>query len=709
MSRRVFLPLTFEKGLRGDREASVLGAGHAKTLENWVPEPTGGLRARRGWISSSTGGAPTTRRVRGIGTVATQETLATPAERQRAESQTSTAVAWPAATTDGSLLVAFLLFGGGTAVTVTPPAGWSLGIRQDNGTDVGGAIYYKEGATSESGTVTFTLSGHNPFEDAMILSEWTGVTASSPLDRTASASGTSTSPASGATAAVTQNEEVFLGLLVADGNRSFSAPTNSFSIIETTQAYNGIFPPTYLTSAAYLAKTVTAGGTANAGATLNSSAVWAAMVATFKAKTQGITGGFHVVAHNDTEAGPDEHEIYAIDRENLFAAAWALVEAFAPTGTGADTYNPVAFASGLGQILHSAIGYPSNQLRRWDSATAATVASSPAGRCLAFHKERFWTGGTVAAPTELRYSGLADYTSWPSANTIEVGTDDGEAIEDIAPALGGLLIAKKSGLWFLSGDGPESFSLDRIDAGGGAPGRCIRPTPFGAVVAEERQVWLWQGGSGAQEISQPIEDTYQISGRFVDTAYADGVVYITDEGTGRTWAYDMVREVWWVEKVSSAGESPACLFSFAGKLLMGPKAATTGSLLSYRSEPGGTRGRDAGLSETFIAETPDEWIGGRSAPATPLHLHLQIRQRGGDASETGLTITPTYDGTAKTARTVAPKDGGAQVFRTRQDVGEAGVAAFRASFAVTQTVSASQSSLMEIEAAELEVDVEEPR
>src|SRR6185436_16298458 len=59
-----------EKGLYEGLESSVLSPGFASVLKNWIPEPSGTLRARVGWRATSTAGAPTTMRSTGLGYIA---------------------------------------------------------------------------------------------------------------------------------------------------------------------------------------------------------------------------------------------------------------------------------------------------------------------------------------------------------------------------------------------------------------------------------------------------------------------------------------------------------------------------------------------------------------------------------------------------------------------------------------------------------------
>lgn len=47
-------PMTFEKGLLQSLEDSAVPNGYAPRIENWVPTPAGGLRARQGWLNGGT-------------------------------------------------------------------------------------------------------------------------------------------------------------------------------------------------------------------------------------------------------------------------------------------------------------------------------------------------------------------------------------------------------------------------------------------------------------------------------------------------------------------------------------------------------------------------------------------------------------------------------------------------------------------------------
>jgi hypothetical protein len=550
-------------------------------------------------------------------------------------------------------------------------------------------VFYKENAASQ-GSVVFT--GGSTYRVA-IGCEYSGFT-TGVLDVTATNSGISTAPDSGTTTATTQAGELWFGALASQGVDAQSNPSNGFSLLEQNSGGTSGM-------AAY-AKTVSATGTANVGATLPNSVQWYGAIVTFKqaASSSSTSTGHYLVAQDDTTG----HKIYSITGSNVAGGTWNLIE----TITNSFSTRAVAFASGLLGVIYTSPYWSSP--RRWNGTTAAAVSAAPPGRCICFHKNRFFIGGTAVQPSRLHYCALSDYTDWTTVNdagSFDIAEDDGDAIEDIVSIQNGILIAKENSLHFLSGSGPDDFNRSQMDSGGGAPGRCICPTPYGAILAGLDHVWLWQGGS-PELISKPIEDTYGITGDFVSTAYIDGIVYICDEGNGNIFAFNLVTGTWHVEKFSNANEGPAHVFAHRDKLFFGPQAATTYSLLNYRPFPT-TRARDASVAQTFRAYTPEIWPGGPGQVVTPFFLHMKIRQHGGTSSDAGITVTPIYDGTTIDAKTVSPQNGAPLTFRAVVPIGDDkhGKGISRAVLQLAQTVTSSQSSIMDIEEMLLEYDIEE--
>jgi len=701
-SRRI-LQLSFDKGLNQSQEASALQPGFAADLLNWEPTPTGGLRARRGWKKASTTGAPATRACVGMGYMSrsTQPGIVQQSDAVSGDSGAGTTLtlqpAWKAPTKTGALLVAVITIGLSSAAAVTF-TDWTAGA--DSGAVAStprALIYYIEAAASRSGPETIQLTLANNTAATAQLFEISGISLSSPLDRNATSTGSSVSPASGTTAATTRAAEYVIAVLADHRIEAQTSPTNSFQQLSETQktaSANAVTAGVY-------GKATTATAAQGVAVTTATSDTWAGAIATFKgwyaASSPPDRMAYFTVAHKGTTT----YDLYAIDRANLASGTFGLLEQVAV----ADPSVLVAMTPGPGGLL-----YTSTQLataRRWDGETSAAITGAPAGRCIAFHKNMVFIGGTPGSPTRLWYSdiGTLDFLA---ANYFEIGQDDGEPLEDATPFDDGLLIGKENSLHYLLGEGLNTFQRIRLSAGGAAPGRSIMATPYGAVIAGTRDVWLYTGGTTPIRISAPIEVDYQVTGAWVSLSYWGESVYILDAGSGKVFVLHMPTGVWRIEEAGSSGEMPSCLYNQDFRQLYGPTSATVGSLLSYREFPHGARAKDFDtLSETFRAQTEEVWPAGPETAFTPMHLHLKVRQRGGDETQEGLTVTPIYDGQEQEPLYVEPH-AAAGTYRERVDVGSA-AGIFSASYRIEQTLSSGQASIFDIEEVLLELDLEEVR
>jgi hypothetical protein len=570
-----------------------------------------------------------------------------------------------------------------TAPTITPPAGWTA-VQTDTEGPMRATLYDIVDADPRSGSESFTLDRNCDW--ALSLAEYTGgLTFDTAVD--AVASGTSTAPSvagAGATTVAVNQKGLLIGFVgVGQDGSAQSAPGGGFAVVDGVD--EGLL----------YSKVITANETPTVSATLSVSAPWVAIVSAYESGATGEPQSYLLVADDDAT----NFDIYSVLVEGLASGSWTSVD---PNLAVTDRSLPVAFASGLGLAIWTHPGLANT--RKWDGTTAANLGGTPPeGRAAAFYRNRFFIGST----DDLYFTALGNAEDWTGtdAGNLAVGQGDGEDIEDLASLADGLVIAKRSSLWFLSGTGPDNFELHPLIPGKGYPGRCLCPTPYGVVVASQKQVWLWSGGA-PQVISDGIEGQYDVGGAYLTTAYADDVAYICDRGTGTIWAYDLRQGTWWTETVQTASEKPATIASHEDHLLYGPSAGVTISLLAYRDEPGGERQRDRGMAETLRATSPLVPLP-IDRPFTPLHLFLQIRQRGGDSTDVGLVITPVYNDDEATAKTVSPKDGGDQVFRTRVDVPSA-KALFRIRFETEQVMTTTDEAVLEIEKAELHGQLADP-
>lgn len=382
-------------------------------------------------------------------------------------------------------------------------------------------------------------------------------------------------------------------------------------------------------------------------------------------------------------SGASETTVYSINRGSLVAGSWASRDIVSTSDGSAHT----DFALGLGYAYYSNLGF--GAIHRWDGTGASSaVADSPAGaRTLAFHKSRIFAG----QGTTLWYSEINDGGTWPAENFIQIGADDGEPIECLEVFSDQLLIGKENSTWLLTGAGADTFALHFLSSLGAAPGRTIVRTPYGAVIAGKTYVSLFSG-SEPIPISEAVERSYGMTGSYMTAAYIDKTCYIVDAGAETYWAYDTDRKVWWHESIQ---EAPNNLMVVSNELFAGPKSSMVP--MFYRTIPALTRDKDEGIAETFQATTPELWLGEASSATTLKHLFARYRQRGGNAGQTPVTITPTLDAVEYPPEDIETERV-AGTYRVRKDFGATG---FSISLDLSQELEASEAAVMDIEGIEL--------
>ena len=153
--------------------------------------------------------------------------------------------------------------------------------RQTSQTDTSGndardvEIWLGTVGSGASTSISISLSGA-PAAAVADVCEYSGIAASSSLDKTAGTYGQSTSTNTGTTSTTAQNSELWIGGIIVEGNNAQTTPTNGFTVRDGA-VYNSAM------SLAYLEKIVSATGTANSGTTISTSQYWTGCIATFKA------------------------------------------------------------------------------------------------------------------------------------------------------------------------------------------------------------------------------------------------------------------------------------------------------------------------------------------------------------------------------------------------------------------------------------------
>lgn len=399
--------------------------------------------------------------------------------------------------------------------------------------------------------------------------------------------------------------------------------------------------------------------------------------------TQRILAAFETTV--GTEVG-----IYSINKSSLAGGTWASRDTITLSSGAADH---VDFALGLGYAYYTSPAF--GAIRRYDgTGTGGAVTDSPANaRTVAFHKSHIF----AATGTTLWYSEFNDGGLWPANNFIDVGKADGEPIECLEVYADQLMIGKENSLWLLTGAGADTFALHYLGSPGCAPGRTIVRTPYGAVAAGKSAISIFSGADPVP-ITEPVERSYGMTGDYMSVAYIDRVCYVIDAGAARYWAYDADRRVWWRESIDGSHRHPNNLMVQGSTLYAGPQSGTDVAMF-YRSLPSVTRDKDDSLEENFLAETPELWLGGPAAPITFRHLYARYRQRGGNAGQTGVTISPTFDGKANVddERTIETEDQ-AGTYRVREDFGDT---AYALQLSLAQSLGATEEAVMDLEAIDL--------
>lgn len=425
------------------------------------------------------------------------------------------------------------------------------------------------------------------------------------------------------------------------------------------------------------------------------------------APTRGI-GGYVISGVRSLAVGrandATTYKVRSIVQDDISSGTWATADTITATATDL----PLAFASGVGRLLYCSPTFNPLRIRYWDGAVAGETASDLiAGRALRFHSNRFFVGGIASEPTRLRWSDLGSATSWTvGTNFQDIGDDDGEPLEDFATYDRALFVGKESSIWYVTGTGPDNFAFRQADGGGVAPGRTLVPTPDGIIAIGRDRVFMLTG-SGFEPISRPIESSYGMTGDYMTGCYIDGVVYICDEASGTIFRFDLSSGAWSTYSVDDVDEGPNSVAAVGPYLLAGTLNATSNAPLLYRAEPGEDRGLCSHTGQTFTWSTGELWLTGPSKPYSAMHLNLLIRQRGGDASGEPMYLS-VYEGTEQTygPEEIQPKDD-LGTFRVSKSLGRAGKYAMRVE--VTQTLSVTDTTLMDIERAELVVQTDENR
>ncbi|MEI6676824.1 MAG: MBG domain-containing protein, partial [Verrucomicrobiota bacterium] len=160
-------------------------------------------------------------------------------------------------------------------------------------------IWYAPNVSGAGKVVTISQAS---LRSAAVVIEYSGILDASPLDQTASATGSSTAPVTGTTATTAQANELWIaGIGFISSTPSLGTFLNSFSSVASAQTTNGQASRNAEVYA--LERLVNPSGTASSGGTLSPSAQWSGTLATFRTELPSTLALAGPAAGNYTVTG----------------------------------------------------------------------------------------------------------------------------------------------------------------------------------------------------------------------------------------------------------------------------------------------------------------------------------------------------------------------------------------------------------------------
>ncbi|MEI6655190.1 MAG: YDG domain-containing protein, partial [Verrucomicrobiota bacterium] len=187
-----------------------------------------------------------------------------------------------------------------TGIAQTGTVTWSRASQATNTNGTTTEIWYAPNVSGAGKVVTISQAS---LRSAAVVIEYAGILDASPLDQTASATGSSTAPVTGTTAATTQANELWIaGIGFISSTPSLGTFLNSFSSVASAQSTSN--RPSSNNAEVYaLERLVNPSGAAASGGTLSVSAQWSGTLATFRTELPSTLATAGPAAGNYTVTG----------------------------------------------------------------------------------------------------------------------------------------------------------------------------------------------------------------------------------------------------------------------------------------------------------------------------------------------------------------------------------------------------------------------
>ncbi len=248
---------------------------------------------------------------------------------------------------NGQFLIAGIAVDGGSGTTVTPPAGWTLIRRTDNGTNVSVFSYYKFAGNGEPSTYTWTFAPNRRAAGGIM--RYTGVNTTTPIDASSGNTGNGGTQTNLRASAVNTSvdDTALVGFYVSDTNTSMTDSDGMNEEFEVDND-NGAGP----TIMGAQDTDGSAGNTGDKDADAQNAAQWAAqlialrpvpvapVVQEYGTNTTTDMGKWIVVGSTGTTAGAQVNEAYStngvLNNNSQIAKAIACFD-LSSTGTNLAT------------------------------------------------------------------------------------------------------------------------------------------------------------------------------------------------------------------------------------------------------------------------------------------------------------------------------------------------------------------------------------
>jgi hypothetical protein len=513
-------PITFEKGMILEVSDSLLEANEAAEILNYEPTLKGSLRPRNSWVKASTEGLPAAPwKVVGIGKMALPgQPFVVKRTNDVAFSGVTPVTVSLSNVKPGNRVV---VIGGLTSSSTQNVVYDNLGGFTSRSTAGWATLLDK---VSSGGTESVTLHATSTASGSVMMLEFTGL---------------------GDFLRVTNDPSSSTPSIAADAD-SLVLSSHKSGLTDSSTEWTTILTGTIRV---YKRRYLPTAGTVSHSL----SGVGDKMTVMGNYRNAALTMVYLVIA---LDRG-NKYEVYRTPISSLESGTWELIDSV----TGVDSSKRVSFAQGAGNLVWTSI----SKLRRYDmsSSTASDITGPTPGRTVVYHKNRFFVGGSKSFPYRLYFSDFNSASSWPAANFVDIGADDGEDIEDLISTENMLLIAKTESLYTLQGSGVESFFLAKVQGGEASTGYVLSANPFSTTVAGKR--WVWNFESGAVDpLSRPIGVNYVASNTSI--GYSDDKVYVVEDLIGRVYVFNVVSGAWWKEDLPAG-----MMKSFEDTLFFGAK------------------------------------------------------------------------------------------------------------------------------------------